>query len=464
MGATARASTRTTTPNRGQQPHRTVTWVLGALVSVLTACSDDGRDPSDASAGGIGLSTQGGSDASADASEDAAPDDGVDAESDDGDTTMPCNNGSVDFSFIWIANSPEGTVSKIDTRTAVEVGRYRTGPDPAPDPSRTAVELTGDVAVLNRGGSVTKIAALAERCVDSNANGTIETSTGAADILPWGSDECVLWHQPLPHFEPSPGDHTWGARPIAWDGGAVINPEDSCDRGPARLWVGWYEGIEPNVAGFRRLDGATGATLDEVSVPDWSLVPLDSTRPYGGAVDRDGNLWVLGKPYQLLRIDGETLEPELFFAAAVDSLYGLALDGDGNPWLAQCNGWVRRFDHDSATFRNVGDAGGCLRGLAIDTSGTAWVAGNDPCRLVQVDIETETLVDDNIALPGCGDPVGVSVDIDGMVWVVDRQANKAFKVNPETKTVVAEVEGLVAPYTYSDMTGAGLSLQFNPEG
>src|SRR5688572_11796764 len=37
-------------------------------------------------------------------------------------------NGENEFSLIWIANSPEGTVSKIDTMTGVELGRYFTGP------------------------------------------------------------------------------------------------------------------------------------------------------------------------------------------------------------------------------------------------------------------------------------------------------------------------------------------------
>ena len=40
------------------------------------------------------------------------------------------------FQYIWIANSAEGTVSKIDTRTGDEIGRYRVAPGES-DPSRT---------------------------------------------------------------------------------------------------------------------------------------------------------------------------------------------------------------------------------------------------------------------------------------------------------------------------------------
>jgi hypothetical protein len=53
------------------------------------------------------------------------------------------------FPFAWIANSGEGTVSKIDTQTGVEVARYRTGPNGAADsPSRTAVDADGDALTI----------------------------------------------------------------------------------------------------------------------------------------------------------------------------------------------------------------------------------------------------------------------------------------------------------------------------
>ena len=69
------------------------------------------------------------------------------------------------LSFIWIANSGEGTVSKINTMTGVEEGRYDSSPQVGGNPSRTSVNLLGDVAVSNRDpGGVTKIAAVKERC------------------------------------------------------------------------------------------------------------------------------------------------------------------------------------------------------------------------------------------------------------------------------------------------------------
>ncbi|MEZ4461173.1 MAG: hypothetical protein R3E66_15920 [bacterium] len=114
----------------------------------------------------------------------------------------------VESQFIWIANTGEGTVSKIDTRTYQEVARYITGPAGAGnDPSRTSVNTFGDVFVGNRAGqSLTKISSLGEDCPDTNGDGTITTSTGAADVKPWGQDDCVLWNTSLPNrgsFAPS---------------------------------------------------------------------------------------------------------------------------------------------------------------------------------------------------------------------------------------------------------------------
>ena len=68
-----------------------------------------------------------------------------------------------------------------------------------------------------------------------------------------------------------------------------------------------------------------------------------------------------------------------------------------------------------------------------------------------------------VPVPVSQTPVGVSIDVEGFVWVVD-QGGWAYKVDPETYQVVLQVTGLNQPYTYSDMTGAGLNLVVNPPG
>jgi large repetitive protein len=107
--------------------------------------------------------------------------------------------------FIWVPNN-SGTVSKVDTETGNELGRYRVVPPGLPEngsPSRTTVDLQGNVWVGNRtAGTVVKIGLYeAGQLIDRNGDGIIQTSrdlnedgdiTGD-EILPWGEDECVLF-------------------------------------------------------------------------------------------------------------------------------------------------------------------------------------------------------------------------------------------------------------------------------
>ncbi len=360
------------------------------------------------------------------------------------------------FSIIWIANSPEGTVSKIDTKTRTELARYYTGPtNGSDDPSRTAVNLGGDAAVSNRAGGIVKFASEDIRCIDRNANGVIDTSTGAADVRPFGADECMLWHIDTP----VDGDPDHGPRPTAWDAGTQQTP---CEVAEHRLWVGWWDYAD-NIGHFERLSGADGSTLDTVEVPDWNTLGTNNYGPYGGAVNAEGDLWATGlSPGPLVHIDAQTLVYDRWDVPAGEMPYGIAVDAEGDVWMADFNGGVLHFDPDTETF-NIIDTpnSGRGRGIMIDREGFAWIAGNSPCSAIQVDTATRTLVTDTIPLPGCSTPVGVSIDVDGFVWLPDRGANLAYKLDPLSYTATT-VAGLVGPYTYSDMTGAGLALVVNP--
>ncbi len=363
-------------------------------------------------------------------------------------------DGDVDFSFIWIANSPEGTVSKIDTMTGVEVARYYTGPtDGNDDPSRTSVNLAGDVAVTNRSGGITKFAARLDDCVDTNGNGTIETSTGPGSVLPFGQDECMVWNIALPNG----GTNQQGPRPTAWDAGATNNP---CAADSFRVWVGYFDRAA-NQGHFYRLAGADGTVLDEVFAPNWDLSGTATYGPYGGAVDIEANFWITGLRGPLVRIDGTSLAVQQWEFPADTDPYGMTLDADGHPWTAGLGGTLTHFDPATESFETFQIGNNQLRGLQIDREGSLWAAVNGTCGVAQFDWNTRTVINPNIPLPGCGTPVGVSIDIEGNVWIPDQDANLAYKLDPLTYQTEITV-GLVEPYTYSDMTGAGLGLVFNP--
>jgi len=432
---------------------RTLPLLLGCIALWQPACTCD-SEHSDADDQGSGEGSESGdwSGSGGDEKFDIAEDEsGGNA----GDCDEDGDPDDYDFSLIWISNSTEGTVSKIDTVTATELARYRTGPG-APDPSRTSVNLKGDVAIANRAGSVTKIAAKEEDCVDANGDGAITTSQGPDDVLPWGEDECVLWHHDI-DFPEGLEYNTGGPRGIAWDGGRP--DEDPCHPHP-RVWVGWRDQPDTTVI-VRRLDGDTGDIDAEVEVPSWQGNWDHGT--YGGAANRMGDFWGLGTLGTLIKVDAETIEVKRWDIPTTEVMYGIALDAEGMPWLGGWEGNIWHFDTQSEEWLDMGPAGTPtrLRGLAIDADGYAWLAGNNPCALVQYDTLGAELTNGNIELPGCSEPVGVSIDVEGAVWVVDRGSNVAYKVQPDDYSVET-VEGLVGPYTYSDMTGAGLGLVVNP--
>jgi hypothetical protein len=365
-----------------------------------------------------------------------------------------------EFINLWVANSPQDTVSKIDTKLVQEVARYASGPVGA-DPSRTSVNLNGDMVVVNRGGSITKYLGRSDLCPeDNNGQAGLQTSTGANDVLPFMSDDCMDWHVDLP-AEPSGAGNPLGPRPVAWEAGEL--DQGTCYYNP-RLWVGWYDGSNGQ---FRRMNGQTGATMDELTIPwnnglNWG--------PYGGAVNQEGDFWVIGWQLgPLIKIHEDGVNYDRYEVPNPPSgqkwTYGMALDEFGRPWIASA-GNVLHFDPASSQFSWITTSNQSMRGVGADREGRVWLAvdatGSFGCGLAVVDYNTKQLTAPALGLPGCGTPVGVSVDAEGYVWVVDQAVSTAFKVDGDTFQIAGSVGGLMQPYTYSDMTGAGLGIVTNP--
>ncbi len=382
----------------------------------------------------------------------------------------PCSgDGIIEFSYIWIASGDSGTVYKIDTFSGNIEGRYYTHPNEGSgQPSRTSVNLLGDVAVSNRQpGSVTKIAAVRDRCVDLNRNGSIQTSSGADDILPWGTDECVLWHRDIPDAV-----RDKGARPTQWEAGASMGTECEVDPNP-RLWIGYL--ATGDSGAFVRLDGASGQVLDRVDLPG-VFTNHPHHRPYGGVVNADGDLWAVGfgkgATSPLLHVDAETLALTNY-GNPIGDYYGLTIGAHGNPWMSHrhptlSQGALYHFDAATESFSEVLTNSGDLRGSSADAQGYIWAAANSPCGLVKIDVQSKSQIGTLIDLPGCVTPVGVSIDVEGYVWVVDTgngtTPGRAYKVDPGTHGIALTVDNLERPYTYSDMTGAGPRLVSVPTG
>ncbi len=337
-------------------------------------------------------------------------------------------NGDLGLSSIWIANSTEGTISKIDTQALKERGRYVVRPDAAGNPSRTSVNLSGDVAVANRNGGITKVYALNERCADSNGQPGLQTSDGP-EFLPWGVEECIAWHTPMDYVS---------QRPVAWTQG-TLDPV-TCTFSQPKLWTAGMN--KPGTVDILRLDGDTGLVEVLVTIDD---AYVDNFGIYGAAVDAHGNFWgsQVGQA-KLHFIDHETLEHRSWDLEV--GAYGITVDANGYVWT--CSGNASRFDPATETWDRVlaGEYGGCM------VDGTNTLYKSTPGGIVAID--TETLeIRATYALPQ--HIHGISIDFYGYVWGVT-QGTDAYRLDPDTGKY-ATVTGLVGAYTYSDMTGFALS-------
>ncbi|MBI2896507.1 MAG: hypothetical protein HYY06_23315, partial [Deltaproteobacteria bacterium] len=222
---------------------------------------------------------------------------------------------------MWPSSSGTGQVLRVDTQTYEILGAYWTGPDHGEggwlggdSPSRTAVDDYGSVVIANRAfgaqASITKVASSDELCVDSNGNGAIDTSHGWDELLDFSAhddweDECILWHTTVGDMNDAVARAVAIHTVVGLDAVAV-------DMG----WVGMYtEGR------FLQFDETTGE-LTGVEAP------TPGCQPYGGALDRDGWLWMTCLSTIVGRFDTASPEDsyESFSVPGMGSAYRVIVD------------------------------------------------------------------------------------------------------------------------------------------
>jgi streptogramin lyase len=423
--------------------------------------------------------------------------------------------GRTELAFAWIANNDQNTVSKFDTRTGREVGRYHTAIPidgrPKPDgtigypnglrgnegnnPSRTAVDLYGDVWVANRAastqGSVTKIFNSKQFCIDRNRNGTIDTSedrnndgaisTNPADremIFPtnWDDpvqyDECIAFSTPVG----PPGSGTIKARAMAISAGLEGSPGD--------VWVGVH-----NENSVVKLDPFTGQQVPVNAAGQMRIVlPFG---PYGAAIDSQQRLWVVSSgltPARLALIDtnaGTLIRADLV-PPTTSGAYGIAVDGQDRAWVAGWSAGAKafRYTHPRGTGPGPGtwqefDFSNAVsqintrirrgRGIAADDQGFIWMSSdlntNNTTAAQLIAFNGDTGAIKRFNYPGVGmvdfidatdgataQSIGVGLDTDGHAWVNNRSGN-AMRIHRETGEILRTARQGAGLYTYSDFTG-----------
>lgn len=342
---------------------------------------------------------------------------------------------STTLPFFWVPNSGEGTISKIDTRTGEELGRYRTGPTNGGNPSRTTVDLKGNCWVGNRNTGTAVKVGLSEngQCLDRNNNGSIETSNGST-ALAWGQDECVLLEVALNKGTES--THTPGVAGAVYGGsgprGIAVDKNNN-------LWVGTF-----NSKMFYYIDGASGAILQKLDTSS------KSHGSYGALIDQSGILWSADiNNRNLLRLDPAT--NGMTVVNLGHQAYGLGLDKAGDLYVA---GWTDNVVSKVSTstgqilWKKSGEYG--IRGVAVTNDGDVWTANSISNSVTRWGSDGTR----KASIAGMNHPTGVAVDADGKVWVTNYNDNKILRIDPATNAVeLNKPAGGSGHYGYSDMTG-----------
>jgi len=330
-------------------------------------------------------------------------------------------------SYIWITNSQQNTISKLDTETLVEKGRYWVRPDEGGSPSRTSVNAAGDVVTASRGdGGVTKFYARIEDCEESNGIPGIQTSTDA-NMLPWDQEECRAWYAPMKYTS---------QRPVAWTHGTFNDV--SCRYEDQKVWTSGNN-LQNGTVDVLLIDGDTGAIDAKVQITG---IQADYYGLYGGAIDKEGNLWSsqLGQGY-LVNVNLETHDYKVW--PMVTSGYGMTVDSKGYVWTCSSN--AARFDPMSEAWQinSVGGSGGCME----DGKGTLYMSGGSN-NIVAVDTETLKV---NTTYPVPQYVHGISIDPYGYLWAVS-MSSEAYRLDLNNAGAFQTFTGLVGSYPYSDMT------------
>jgi len=375
--------------------------------------------------------------------------------------------------YAWIANAGEGTISKINTQTGREVGRYFAGP---PDgggfhwylsPSRTVIDKDGNCWVANRvsapdTASVTMI--VIDGGDDRNGNSIIDTSTDLnsngiiepAEMLPWGQDERVKRHYQVGNLA---GDQARGM---------VIDKS-------GKLWVGLSVSLsliqlDPN------LPIATYAPNQPPAMPTPILNVFTGRYPYGLALAPSGLIYMSTLSTWAFEFDpGVASGGTILGPALTDSIdhspaanYGLAVDKDCNVWFAspshpRCIRWDTAANTWSVSGPGAPAPG---RGITIDFNNNAWMTSGDPTFPVVRYNNTASPTVFGVYPTTADWPIGIGVASDGNLIVSPSMGDWA-KVNSTTGALMPlagpQLTGL-GPYTYSDFTGSLQALSALQQG
>ncbi len=368
---------------------------------------------------------------------------GVDFDPMAGGLLVRANNRTADY--LWVPNTAESTLSKWDANMRTEIARYRVGlasgecrgqccwDNACNMVSRTVVDGFGNAWVANRGfgmqGTVAKIAADRGDCVDRNGNGMIDTSTGPADIRPYGQDECVLVNAPV-------GANNSVLRAIAVDRGDATFPE-------GYVWVGACLSDAPS-QGWK-LNPRTGAVLQTVTIPHCA---------YGAVVGADGRLWWNGGAFRAAVTPMNTTTGAMGTTVSGGG-YGITIDADGRLWFSSAGrGYNPMTNQWTSLPMSISSSG-----ITVDSMNRVWaVSGNNlinwnAASFVGGGTVSAAAITSRAINPAPNGVSAIGADRTGNIWLATSNAGPLTRFDSAASTFSTHA-GPNRVYTYTDFTGA----------
>lgn len=350
---------------------------------------------------------------------------------------------------VWVPNTGDGTVSKIDALRSVETARYATGGAP----ERVAVDHNGDAWVLATSfdavSTLTKLAGDRSACVDRDGDG-VWTSRGPDDVLALGADECVLFTREV-------GEPGEVARSLSVDGARTPDGILGGD-----VWVGMERG-----ARVIEFDGQTGEPLRVVATPD--------VAPYASVFDPWGILWLLDRDGVVARVDPGTKPVSLDLIEVPLSCYALeSLASDRGGVLTMTGASCERvmvYDPARGRWDDVKTDGVLTpRGVAAldDASWVVHMSG-ELSRVSRDPLEIEATYSLANASRTPIESTAIGADSSGRLWVVSarggpRGTGVVTRFDPDREKVGAQIPVGRLPRGQGDLTGFQQLGEFAPEG
>ncbi len=370
------------------------------------------------------------------------------------------------FPVMWIANAGEDTVSKIDTDNNVETARYRTWIAPAalhgawtgPAPSRTGVDVDGNVYIANRhfdGRAISVVKILAEGGIDRNGSGTIETSRdldnngtiSGAELLPITDDGDGIFECNATSCESADERIAWVVQIPGTDGDLG---RSLCVGTDSNVWVGAY-----NTGIYYKLSSADGSGMGSMNT---------GGRPYGCAIDSNGILYGANLSNYIVRGDTNTFTGLGSLShSGQGSSYAITVGNGNKVYLGSTSGHsFIEYDPGTNTFSTPSISTIRSLGVAVDGGGRIVVSGYSGIRVYNAN---KTLHCSSTVIPGGfpSDIRGSVVDANGDYWSVSRSSSEIIKYDQDCGFIMRRPVGY-EPYTYSDVTGFAARNTTTPTG